>query len=152
MAMVRKGTSPATVLANRTQQTRSVTDDYSAAASLPPWPPTQIGVHDYYRRPRLLWSSSTTGVVFYTQWKRHRINRPGVADLRAGRAATGRVEMRLHLAQTNEPINGPKLSAGGTPPGYITFSETNPRSALESTNRCENEPKTNLNEPKGTQT
>jgi hypothetical protein len=65
--MVRKGTSPATVLANRTQQTRTVTDDYSAAASLLPWSPAKIGAHDYYRRPRLLWSSSTIGVVFYTQ-------------------------------------------------------------------------------------
>ena len=123
MAMVRKGTSPATVLANRTQQTRIVTNDYSADKSLPPWPPTQIGVHDYYRRPRLPWSSSTIGVVFYTQWKRHRINRPGVADLRAGWAAAGRLEMRLHLAQINEPINGSKRPAGAPPRGISRFQK-----------------------------
>jgi hypothetical protein len=148
MAMVRKGISPATVLANHAQETRIVTNDCSAGRSLGPWPPTQIGVHDRYRR------AYYRGIVvaFYTQWKRHRINRSGVAHLRAGCAAAGRLDIRLHLAQINEPINDPKRPAGGTPPGYIAFSKTNPRSAVESTNRCKNEPKTNLNEPKGTQT
>jgi hypothetical protein len=145
MVMVRKGTSPATVLANRAQQTRIVIDDYPADESVPPRPPTQIGVHDYYRRANY----RGTGVVFYTQWKRHGINRPGVADLRAGYVAAGRLEMRLHLAQINEPINGRKRPAGA-PPGVYRISKTNLRNALESTNGCKNEPKTNLNEPKGT--
>jgi hypothetical protein len=125
MAMVRKGRSHATVLANRAQETRIVINDYPADKSLPPWPPTQIGVHDYYRRPRLPWSSSTTGVVFYTQGKRHGINRPGVADLRASWAAAERLETRLQLAQINEPIDGWKRPAGA-PPGGISHFKNEP--------------------------
>jgi hypothetical protein len=61
---------------------------------------------------------------------------------------SGPLALRLHVAQINEPINGPKRPAGAPPPGYIAFSKTNPRSVLESTNRCKNEPKTNLKEPR----
>jgi hypothetical protein len=147
MAMVKEGTSPATVLANHAQETRIVINDYPADKSLPPWPPTKIGVHDYYRRPRLLWSSSMIGVVFCTQWKRHPINRPGVADLQAGCAATWRLEMRLHLAQINKPINGRKRPAGAPPRGYVTFQKRT-REVLWNQ---QIDAKTNLNEPKRTQ-
>jgi hypothetical protein len=118
MAIVRKGTSPATVLANSVQQTRIVTN-YSADKSRPPWPPTQIGVHDGYRRT-YYWG---IGVVFYTQWKRHRVNRQGMAHLRAGCTAARRLEMRLHLAQINEPIDGRKPSAGAPPRGISRFQK-----------------------------
>jgi hypothetical protein len=40
IAMARKGTGPAAVLANRAHQARIVTNDESASASLLPWPPT----------------------------------------------------------------------------------------------------------------
>jgi hypothetical protein len=117
MAVARKGTSPAMVLANRAQETRIVINDYPADKSLTPWPPAGIGVHDHCRRIYY----RGTGVVFCTQWKRHGINRPGVADLRAGCAAAGRLDMRLHLAQINEPINDRKRPAGGTPRGIAHF-------------------------------
>ena len=81
--------------------------------------------------------------------KRQRMHRLRLVDLRAAGAAVGKLERRLRLAQIAEPITSSRKRAGA-PPVVGRFPKRNLRSTVESTNRCKNEPKTNLNEPKGT--
>jgi hypothetical protein len=119
VAMARKGTGPAAVLANRAQQTRIMTNDYSAE-------PPAAATHPN-RRPGLL-PAPAAALVVVNDRRRHldpleaaSDQPPGVADLRAGYAAAGRLEMRLHLARINEPIKGPKRPAGAPPRGISHF-------------------------------
>jgi hypothetical protein len=64
--------------ARLTKRTRIVTNNYPYDNSLSPWLPTNVSVHDYYRR---------IGIVFYAQWKRHWTMQSGAPGVRTVQAS-----------------------------------------------------------------